>query len=191
MGKPRAPRPVKLFAGLLSGDPDLLSRARQLITRRWGPTDLESDIWPFDSTNYYEAEMGPGLKRRFLSFERLISPDELTEIKLETNGLECKMADDCLAADVARPVNIDPGYLDLNKLVLATTKDAGHRIYLGHGIYAEVTLQYLHGGWQTRPWTYPDYTRPEYHDFFTRVRERCREQMRQREDETPPPETQT
>jgi hypothetical protein len=190
MGKPRAPRPVKLFAGLLSGDPDLLSRARQLMTRRWGPTDLESDLWPFNSTDYYEPEMGPGLQRWFVSFERLISPDELAEVKLETNGLEWKVAGDCLAADVARPVNIDPGYLDFNKLVLATTKDAGHRIYLGHGIYGEVTLQYLHGGWQTRPWTYPDYAQPEYHAFFARVRERCREQMHQRECAAQPPETQ-
>ena len=80
------------------------------------------------------------------------------------------------AARHSRPVNIDPGYVDLSKLVLATTKDAGHRIYLGHGMYAEVTLRHVHGGWETLPWTYPDYTKAEYHDFFTQVRRLLREQ---------------
>jgi hypothetical protein len=172
MARPRPAKPVKLFAGLLSGDVDLLRRARQLLTRRWGPIDLASDFWPFDQTDYYTPEMGPGLQRWFLSFENLVPPDHLAEIKLETNALEQRLAEDCLLADIPRPVNIDPGYVDLTKLVLATTKDRGHRIYLGHGIYAEVTLQYAHGTWQTLPWTYPDYTRPEYHAFFTRIRER-------------------
>ena len=179
MGKPRAAKPVKLFAGLLSGDADLLRRARQLLIKRWGPSDLESDVWPFTQTDYYEAEMGPGLQRLFVSFERLIPPDELACIKLETNAVERQMHEDCVAVEVARPVNIDPGYLDLNKLVLATTKDAGHRVYVGHGIYAEVTLRYYYGGWQTERWTYPDYTTPEYHKFFVQVRERYRRQVRE------------
>lgn len=177
MAKPRLAKPVKLFMGLLSGDPDLLRRARQLLGRRWGTVDLESECWDFDQTDYYREEMGPNLQRWFLSFGQLIYPDRLAEIKLETNALEQQLADDCLLPEAARPVNIDPGYLDLTKLVLATTKDRGHRIYLGHGIYAEVTLQYAHSAWQTLPWTYPDYTRAAYHAFFTRVRERYREQQ--------------
>lgn len=174
MARPRAAKPVKLFAGLLSGDPDLLRRARQLLTRRFGPVDLESDLWPFDQTDYYEAEMGPDLQRCFLSFETLIAPDHLAEIKLGTNAVEQEIAEACLLPDIPRPVNIDPGYIELTKLVLATTKDRGHRIYLGHRIYAEVTLQYTAGAWQPLPWTYPDYTRPEYHAFFVKVRERLR-----------------
>ena len=100
MAKPRAPRPVKLFAGLLSGDLDLLRRARQLLIRRWGPVDLESDIWPFDYTDYYEPEMGPDLQRWFLSFEHLIGPDRLPEIKHETNALEAEIAEQCLLPDI-------------------------------------------------------------------------------------------
>ncbi len=188
MAVPRAAWPVKLLVGLLSGDPDLLRRARQLLTKRFGPVDLESDLWPFDQTEYYAAEMGPGLQRWFLSFERLVQPDRLAEIKLETNALEGQIASDCLLADIPRPVNADPGYLDLTKLVLATTKDRGHRIYIGDGIYGEVTLQYSEGCWQTWPWTYPDYTRAEYHAFFTRVRQRLLDQRRAAVGRPPGPE---
>jgi hypothetical protein len=192
MAQPRPAAPVKLFAGLLSGDPDLLRRARQLLSRALGPVDFESDCWPFDQTDYYADEMGPGLQRWFLGFAELVRPDRLAEIKRITNDLEQQIAADCLLPDIPRPVNIDPGYLDLTKLVLATTKDRGHRIYLGQGIYAEVTLQYSHNAWQTLPWTYPDYTRPEYHAFFTRLREQLHEQRRaldqllKRPDASPP-----
>jgi hypothetical protein len=176
MARPRTASPVKLFAGLLSGDPDLLRRARQLLTRRFGPVDAESAVWRFEQTDYYEAEMGPQLERWFVSFQNLLPPDRLAEIKLETNALEAEIADQVLRPDLPRPVNIDPGYIDLGKLVLATTKDRAHRLYLGHGIYAEVTLQYTRGAWQCQPWTYPDYRRPEYHAFFERVRELLRTQ---------------
>jgi len=176
MAEPRAPQPVKLFAGLLAGDPDLLRRARQLLARRFGPVDAESDVWPFDQTDYYEVEMGPHLQRWFISFEPLIGADQLVSIKHETNALEQEIAAQCLESEIRRPVNIDPGYVDLTKLVLATTKDRGHRLYLSHGIYAEVTLQYVGGAWQTQPWTYPDYARPEVHAFFVRLRERLRAQ---------------
>ena len=179
MGKPRPARPVKLLVGLLGGDPDLLRRARQLLVRRFGPVDAESDLWPFDQTDYYQDEMGPGLQRWFLGFAPLIPPDQLADIKHETNAIEETIAADCALLDIARPVNIDPGYLDLSKLVLATTKDRAHRIYLGHGIYAEVTLQYAQGAWQVLPWTYPDYRRPEYHAFFSRLRDQYHQQQRE------------
>jgi hypothetical protein len=179
MGKPRTAQPVKLIVGLLSWDVDLLRRARHLLVRAYGPADLESEIWPFDQTDYYAAEMGPDLCRWFLSFDRLIRPDELAEIKRNTNELERQIADDCLLADRQRPVNLDPGYISLAKLVLATTKDRSHRLYLGAGIYGEVTLHYSEGAWQVWPWTYPDYRKPEYHAFFERVRERYRAQRTQ------------
>lgn len=176
MARARAAQPVKLFAGLLSGDPDLLRRARQLLTRCFGPVDAASEIAPFDHTKYYAPEMGPGLQRWFLGFATLIRPDQLAAIKLETNALEAHIAEQCLLPDIPRPVNIDPGYVDLTKLVLATTKDRGHRLYLGHGIYAEVTLQFAHGAWQVQPWTYPDYAQPACHAFFMDLRERLRAQ---------------
>jgi hypothetical protein len=183
MSRPRPPKPVKLIVGLLSGDVDLLRRARQLLSKRFGPVDAVSGVWAFDETDYYEGEMGPELKRLFLSFEEPMRPDALAGIKVETNALEERIADDCLLLDIPRPVNVDPGYVDLTKLVLATTKDRGHRIYLAQGIYAEVTLHYESGAWQTLPWTYPDYMRAEYHAFFVDVRERLRAQR-----SAPPPE---
>ena len=178
MARPRAPQPVKLFCGLLSGDPDLLQRARQLLRRRCGPIDLESDIWPFDQTDYYQDEMGPGLQRQFVSFERPTHPDALPGVKHDTNAIEEEIAQQCAALEITRPVNLDPGYLDLGKLVLATTKDRSHRLYIGQSMYAEVTLHFMQERWQTWPWTYPDYRRPEYQEFFTRVRDRFRKQRR-------------
>lgn len=172
MGKPRAPEPVQLICGLIGGDVDLLRRARHLLVRRYGPTELESEVWPFDQTDYYREEMGTDLKRWFLSFERPIPPESILDIKLETNAMEAQLADDCAALGIARPVNLDPGYVDLGKLVLATTKDRSHRVYLGRGIFAECTLHFVHDQWQTWPWTFPDYREPRYHAFFARVRER-------------------
>lgn len=179
MGAPRRPQPVKLFCGLLSGDVDLLRRARQFLVRRFGPTDLESEVWPFRDTRYYAEEMGPDLLRCFLSFRPLIQPHALAEIKLETNAIEAEIADQCLRPDVSRPVNIDPGYLDPGKIVLATVKDRSHRIYIGQGIYAEVTLYYADQAWRAWPWTYPDYQRAEYHAYFQAVRQRLLEQRRE------------
>lgn len=178
MGRPRAPQPVKLLCGLLSGDVDLLRRATQLLVRRFGPVDLVSDIWPFDQTNYYEAEMGGGLRRQFVSFERLIGPESLPSIKHETNAIEATLAEQCLSLGLGRPVNLDPGYLTPTKLVLATTKDAGHRIYIGSQMYAEVTLRWVDEAWQVQPWTYPDYRQEAYHAYFTAVRRRFLEQVR-------------
>lgn len=180
MARPRAPQPVKLLCGLLSGDVDLLRRARQLLVRRLGPTDLESDVWPFSQTDFYEEEMGSDLKRQFLSFAEPVPPEALVGIKHETNTIEAEIAEQCAGLEIARPVNLDPGYVDLGKLVLATTKDRSHRIYVGQRMYAEVTLHFMNGGWQAWPWTYPDYLRAEYHEFFLRMRERLRAQRRER-----------
>ncbi|MBI1902112.1 MAG: DUF4416 family protein, partial [Planctomycetia bacterium] len=131
----------------------------------------------FDDTDYYAREMGTNLRKVFLAFERLIDPGELAPIKLLTNAWEREYADSSGAGGPAssaepRPLNLDPGYLGLGKLVLASTKDHAHRIYLGQGIFAEVTLHYVRGlGWQPLPWTFPDYRRPPALDFFTRCRE--------------------
>jgi len=179
MARPRVPQPVKLICGLLGGDVDLLRRARQLLARRFGPVDLESDVWPFDHTDYYREQMGPDLKRLFVSFEPLAAPDALVGIKHETNALEQRLAEQCCGLEIPRPVNLDPGYIDLTKLVLATAKDRAHRIYLGQRTYAEVTLLFVSGRWEACPWTYPDYRQPHYHEFFSRVRERLRQQRRQ------------
>jgi hypothetical protein len=129
--------------------------------------------------------MGVPLIKRFFAFERLIDPARLPEIKCLTNAWERQYAEDvgrsATPSYVAtRPLNLDPGYLELAKLVLASTKDHAHRIYLSQGIYAEVTLQYrLKAGWQPQPWTFPDYRRADYHEFFDRCREYLRGRLRE------------
>lgn len=147
------------------------------MTRAFGETDLTSDVWPFDSTDYYEPEMGPDLKRWFVSFAELISQERLAEIKRLTIDLEARMAEDCLRPKDQRVVNLDPGFVGLSKMVLATTKDHAHRIYLQRGIYAEVTLKFVKGKWEPWPWTYPDYAGQAYHPFFLQVRQRLMEQL--------------
>jgi Domain of unknown function (DUF4416) len=191
MGRSRPAASVTLLCGLLSGDADLLRRARQRLTRHFGPVELESEIWPFSQTTYYSAEMGPDLLRQFVAFERPVRAERLHEAKQLTNALEAEMAEACLALGPERPINIDPGYVDSGKLVLATTKDRAHRVYLGGGIFAEATLHYADGRWQPWPWTYPDYHEPHYHTFFDTVREallkRRREQPEPMAGEGPTP----
>jgi hypothetical protein len=178
MGRPRPATPVKLFCGLLAGDVDVLRRARQLLTHEFGAVDYATEPTPFAHTTYYQNEMGPNLLRVFVSFATLIRPDTLAELKLRTNALEDTIAEQYLLPESPRPVNIDPGYVDLGKVVLATTKDRAHRVYLQRGIFAEVTLQYHDGAWRVQPWTYPDYALPETHAFCDELRRRLRELRR-------------
>lgn len=167
MGQIRAVSPVKLLAGLITADLSLLKAVKERLEKEWGPVDSESDIMDFNYTRYYEAEMGSPLYRRFLSFQKLIDPGTLAGKKVFTNSLENEFA----RPGGKRTVNIDPGYLVPAKLVLATTKDRSHRIYLGQGIYAEVTLLYYRGKFEPLPWTYPDYRTEAYREYFARVRE--------------------
>ena len=149
--------------------------ARQKAVEAWGPVALESPTFDFDQTDYYEPTMGPGLKKTFFVFEQPFDPADTAEVKLASNRWEAEYA---AAAEQAepRPLNLDPGYLTLGKLVLASTKDHAHRIYLARGIYAEVTLHFSHGDWQPGKWTFADYRRAEYHEFFSR----CRQMLHQR-----------
>ncbi len=175
MGVVRRARPVKLLVGMLAADVDLFQRARQLLSKRYGPVDMESDTWPFTHSDYYADEMGPHLQRRFITFETLVQPEHLAATKIATNQLETYIAEQTLS-DAPRPINIDPGYLTLDQLVLASTKGVSHRVYLDQGVYAEITLRHIEKKWEILPWTYPDFREPPYHVFFERVRERYREQ---------------
>jgi len=177
MGAIRPPRRVNFICGILTGDEDLAARAIQLLKRQIGPIDEVSETWPFDATDYYEPEMGEALKRQFVAFAHLGDPVELPHLKVLTNDLETRIARDLALPELPRPVNLDPGYLTLSKLVLATTKDYSHRVYLRDGIYAESTLHYHDGRWQAWPWTYPDYADGRYHGFFTRVREHLKSKL--------------
>ena len=165
LGAPRLPQKVKLFAGMLAATEQLLREGSALLAEAFGPLDYESPLLPFTYTDYYTAELGQPLWRQFVSFAHLIDPGELALVKLTTNRLE-----QVLAVDGRRRVNIDPGYLSLAKVVLATTKDYSHRIYLGLGIYGEVTLCYRQGSYQPWPWTYPDYRSQQYLDTFNQLR---------------------
>jgi hypothetical protein len=176
VAQPIEPPPVKLTVGLiLSQDAPVVALRRQLEAS-YGRVDLETAILPFAATRYYEREMGPQLRRLFWSCERLIAAERLADIKRETNAMEQAYAMHD-GSDWRRRVNLDPGYVDLAKLVLATTKDRQHRLYLGRGIYAEVTLRFTGGRFVPWDWTYPDYRTPEYLAFFDAARRRYRQQL--------------
>lgn len=170
MGEIGRPKPVNLIIGILSGVYDLFAQVGETLEAYFGKSDLRSAIQPFHYTTYYNVEMGEGIMRQFLSFEKLIMPDEIADIKIRTNLLEETIASQ-KKYDVTRPVNLDPGYINESRLILASTKDFSHRIYLRDGIYAEVTLNYRRGKYETFPWTFPDYKSSEYHNFFLLVRE--------------------
>ena len=176
MGDIKPHRPVLLILAAFSRHAAALDWARQRAERAWGEVALASDIVDFAYTDYYQPTMGSGLQKILFAFRDTIDPQRLAEIKLQTNVWEDEYRDACSDSEV-RPLNLDPGYLTSAKLVLATTKDRDHRIYLGRGIFAEVTLHFQRGrGWQPRDWTYADYRSAEYHAFFDRCRQYLREQ---------------
>ncbi len=171
------PQPVKLIVGILAANHQCLHSAIDLLSAKFGRIDFSSDDWPFDKTDYYNDEIGPRILRKFVSIEKLIEPGKLAKIKLQTNKLEQKLAKS-LALPVPRPVNLDPGFIEPSKLVLATTKNYSHRIYIGKKMYAEVTLIYDKGKWRHFEYTYPDYREQCYFDFFSKVREKLLEQIK-------------
>ena len=172
MGVAKKHPPVKLVVGMISGRKPLFDAAQRELVAQFGPVDYESALMPWECTDYYSRELGENLLRKFVAFERLIEPERLAEIKLFTNQLEAKFSE-----GGARRINLDPGYLDSAKLVLATTKDRDHRIYIGQGIFAEVTLHFQGKSFRAWEWTYPDYATPEYIAFFNQIRALYREQM--------------
>ena len=179
MGQVHSPSPVLLLLAAFSRHDEALAWARAWATQAWGDVALESPAYRFSQTDYYQATMGPGLRKQFWVFSRLLAdPAKLADAKLEANTWETEYA---RSADHAepRPLNLDPGYLTLGKLVLASTKDHAHRIYLGRGIFAEVTLYYRHGRWRHHEWTYPDYRRDDYQRFFSECREYLHRQLKE------------
>jgi hypothetical protein len=175
MGQIQPHKPVLLVMAAFSRYDEALDWAKAKASERCGPVALESERFRHDETNFYEPTMGPGLRKTFFAFERLIDPAGLVELKHLANAWEEEYQAQS-AWPQERPLNIDPGYLTEAKLVLATTKDRDHRLYLDRGIYAEGTLYFHRGAWQTRSWTYPDYHRADYHQFFTI----CRDYLRRR-----------
>lgn len=165
MSQPQPAQPAKLVVALLLGDKGLLPDITRLLQRTLGELDMVSPWLDFEYTHYYTAEMGSPLYRRVLVFKNLIPQRQLADIKCSTNQVE-----QTLAEQGRRRVNIDPGYLLYERFVLATGKNYAHRIYIGEGIYADLTLIFQEGGYQPLPWTYPDYRAPEMHTFLLQVR---------------------
>jgi hypothetical protein len=173
------PKPVKLFIGLLSSEIPLFDELKKKLKEDFGAVDLESPIWEWNHTDYYSKEMGDGLKRQFVFFQDLISPESISEIKLKTIALEKQYLNPPLSPFAkgeqkgvgGRRINLDPGYLDSAKVVLVSTKDFSHRIYLGNGIYGEVTLIYSGECYQILPYTFPDFRTQEYQNIFKKARD--------------------
>ena len=173
-GRPAAGAPVKYFAALLlSEDVTPGSVLEGGLADILGPADLTGPPHPFDMTDYYEDEMGPGLRRVIVSFGKLGEAPDLVDVKLATDRLEQK-----LSGESGRTVNIDPGYIDYFKAVLASFKEGPQKIYLGRGVYADPVLMFEDHEWRTLPWSFPDFKEGLYMEEFAEIRRIYREQRR-------------
>jgi hypothetical protein len=169
MGTPKVPPPVMLFVATLIGEGTRPEHVEKALIDSFGPLEEKSHPSPWSHSTYYQKELGDRILRQFLFFQNRISQDQLAEIKQTTNILEEALARPGHPKPL-RTVNLDPGYLTPAKVVLATTKDYSHRIYLRDGIFAEVTLQFSGGSFRPLPHTYPDYRSEETITLFNTVR---------------------
>jgi len=158
--------PVKLFAAVLYLEQEPLAQARSALVRKFGEEDFVGEPIAFDHTNFYEKEMGAPLLRIFISYQRLVMPDELLSAKLESARIEEELA----GTGGRRRVNIDPGILDYQKVVLASFKFQGQKIYLGSGVWADLILYYRKGGWSVFEWTFPDFKAGIYDKTLLEIR---------------------
>ena len=175
MSSLKLPPPAKLIMSLVFHKKDIAETVIQELTFLFGPIDFMSEILPFDHTDYYYPEMGQPLFRRLISFLELIPPQELPAIKVKTNALEQKYA-----ISQKRQINIDPGYLTAERLILATGKNYTHRVYLRDGVYADLTLIYQKKDSQALPWTYPDYASEPIKEILRLIRKKYLYQRRER-----------
>lgn len=181
MGHIRRVESVIPFCAIISRHVPAFDWARQQLSALWGPLAEASAPMPFEASGYYASEMGTELRKILVAAATPRDPGELAAWKTATNQLEAEYAR--LPKDVGsehgqqRPLNLDPGYVSQSKLVLATVKDRDHRIYVGDGIFAEVTLRYLRSGWTDNPWTYPDYRTAPVKAFALQCRARLRQHL--------------
>jgi hypothetical protein len=174
VGRQHAYQPHKLITAILVASDGDLDTVCAGLESRFGVIEEQFDAGDFEFTDYYQPEMGSGLQRHLLSFEPLIDPGELAATKELTNRLEA----DSAREDGSRRINCDPGLLSLSRLILATTKPSGHRIPIGDGMHAEVTLLFSRGRYRPLEWTYPDFGSGLYNEWFLTVRARYHEQLR-------------
>ena len=173
MAKPQSVEPVKLFVAVLWSDAEALQSALEELRRHWGDMDYAGADHAFDITDYYQSEMGGDLKRRIVSFIRMVPPDCLCRAKYICNEIE-----DRAAGKKGRRVNLDIGYLDHNKIVLASFKGAGQKIYLGEGVWADMVARYRQGRYQPFEWTFPDFRDGRYDRELNDIRRKYLEQLR-------------
>jgi Domain of unknown function (DUF4416) len=176
MGTPRKPEPVKLFMSIIALDHEAFDEGLKALCSDFGKVDTLSDPFLFDFTDYYTREMGKPLFRHFVTFERLISMTMLPDIKLATNQLEIKYG----TPGGNRRINIDPGYICLEHVILATTKGYAHRPYLRDGIYADLTLIYRNKSFHPLEWTYPDYRQKDVIMLFSQFRKKYSQDLKER-----------
>ena len=171
--EPSEPLPAKLFSGALYSNEELYNSAIELLAERYGSIDYRSSKFDFDVTDYYNPEMGSPITRTFISFYTLINPKDIARIKIECNEIENQ-----LAINGNRKVNLDPGYLDYDKVVLASAKYNATKIYLDFGIYADLTLRYEKGKFKPMEWCFPDFKTGEYDPIFFHIRALYKGQIR-------------
>ena len=183
MAEIRDVEPVKLFIAMLSPEEELFKEVVNSLEPVFGACEGSQEVYPFNYTEFYNKEMGNGLLRSFLSFKELIDPLYLADVKLITNSIEMQYANTS-QGKLKRRINLDPGYIGLSKFVLASVKDRPHRIYLGKGIYAEITLYYEKKTFRPFPWSYPDYASGEYMPYLNSIRDIYAEELKKCYSET-------
>jgi hypothetical protein len=176
---PQNADPVKLFVAILWAQPGPLKQACEILKSVWGNLDFIGADHPFDVTDYYEPEMGGDLNRRLVSFAGLVPPDWLKAAKHKCNEIE-----EQLAGEKGRLVNLDIGYLDHNKIVLASFKSAGQKIYLGDGVWADLVGRYRQGRYRGFEWTFPDFRDGRYDEELCKIREVYLKRLRNLKPET-------
>ena len=169
MGIPREPTYSLLVVACFSRHLDALRWAGEELGSRFGPILQTSPDFDFHQTKYYEATMGSGLVKRFIAFDSIVSAGCLPAVKRITIALENELAASGRFAE-ARPLNLDPGLIQLGKFLLASTKDQAHRVYLADDIFAEVTLRFQGGAFEVWPWTYADYREDTVREFLNQIR---------------------
>lgn len=166
MGRIKPHLPVKFIAAITYSPQAPLGEIFNRLKALFSEIDLYSDAYPFTFSDYYSNEMGSELSKQIIAFRQLLPAEFLPDYKIATNAIESEYA-----VNENRTVNIDPGYICAAKLVLATTKDYSHRVYLGRGIFADVHLRYRKKRFQVNEWTYPDYRQDQIRQFLEKVRE--------------------
>ena len=167
---------ARLICGVMYNSDKVLQEAMDVLTKKYGPIKSTGPLFPLSYTKYYNDEMGDSIMRTYYTFEKIIRHDQLANIKCFTNKLEKR-----LSTNGKRNINLDPGYCELSRIVLASAKDFSHRIYIGKGIFAEVTLLYMNGTYNTLGWTYPDYKDENTIRYFNQVRQEYYNEIKAKE----------